>query len=680
MWGDLILALLDGKGSVYPRTAAEANAGIDEYAPGNDIGHIVSPYHAPGDVRRYGADPVAADNRAAVQAALDSNNNVWFQPGEIYMTGRLNVHSDTTVDLNNATVKLLAGVACWETIFWVCATNPDNTAWIPADASETVRSKVSIINGTIDGNVSNNPSPQIADWDRPGDHGLHGIFIGGEANRICVDNVRIIDCYTDGLIISNNRNIYTYESHPTDVTITNCDFDGNGRQGISIVFGNNIKISSCKFRNTYNSGRPSGPFAGIDIEPGYGSYVPGYPAPSSVFLIDNIYITDCDFTSNAGRGFTAIMGPNILRNLKVEGCYFSGNGHNGGDGLQIGIGALGHTASSLLGSLEDVVFTDCTIEGGFQTTGKISPQQLQFVDLTFNSCKFGQYVFGERGFGALACAPDSRLIFNDCEFRRQGSIGDSGAVSFTSMIGCRLELNDCSVTETGKTAVYFLGCTYTELYLLGTIITARDRGIDFRGGDGAIVHVGRGSIIQGASVTGIWLVGGSGYTTENKLIIDDAIIRDCKMGIEFYNNGGMPKLQSLGTVFENVGPIRTTLSGDHATAAKVITSINTPHYLITGDPVGIRLDDNSVHWTTVDGIPTATTFILLVGLPSAAASGNNIYEQKFTHGSGFNLISELSGVGDPNGRITAAKGSTYVSEKGLYCNTNGVTAWIAECH
>ena len=54
--------------TLYPRTAAEIAAGV---TPTNYL-------YAPGDVRRYGADPTAsaADNVTAIQAALDANGTI----------------------------------------------------------------------------------------------------------------------------------------------------------------------------------------------------------------------------------------------------------------------------------------------------------------------------------------------------------------------------------------------------------------------------------------------------------------------------------------------------------------------------------------------------------------------------------------------------------------------------
>lgn len=85
-----------------------------------------------------------------------------------------------------------------------------------------------------------------------------------------------------------------------------------------------------------------------------------------------------------------------------------------------------------------------------------------------------------------------------------------------------------------------------------------------------------------------------------------------------------------GTESYLVGP-----SGGHATAAYVETtlassaaalattiSLTSTTGMSNGDYIGIKLDDGSLHWTT---ITTVGTTLIASGLASAAASGNTVY-------------------------------------------------------
>ncbi len=73
--------------------------------------------------------------------------------------------------------------------------------------------------------------------------------------------------------------------------------------------------------------------------------------------------------------------------------------------------------------------------------------------------------------------------------------------------------------------------------------------------------------------------------------------------------------------------ISTTLS-----AASVANDTSMTVTSITGiaasDNVGVVLDDNTIHWTTVSGTPSGSTVTLTTGVASAAASGNVLYAYK----------------------------------------------------
>ena len=47
--------------------------------------------------------------------------------------------------------------------------------------------------------------------------------------------------------------------------------------------------------------------------------------------------------------------------------------------------------------------------------------------------------------------------------------------------------------------------------------------------------------------------------------------------------------------------------------------------VVNGQYVGVLLDDGTMHWTTVNGVPAGTTIVLLAALPSAAAVDNAVY-------------------------------------------------------
>ena len=66
-----------------------------------------------------------------------------------------------------------------------------------------------------------------------------------------------------------------------------------------------------------------------------------------------------------------------------------------------------------------------------------------------------------------------------------------------------------------------------------------------------------------------------------------------------------------------------------------------------GDIVGIELDTDDIHWTTIDSITDATTFVIADALPSAAAIGNRVLIPRIVRGIyHLRLICHWSGGGD----------------------------------
>lgn len=69
---------------------------------------------------------------------------------------------------------------------------------------------------------------------------------------------------------------------------------------------------------------------------------------------------------------------------------------------------------------------------------------------------------------------------------------------------------------------------------------------------------------------------------------------------------------------------RTTVSAAEAAGQTTISS-TTITGMTNGDVIGVQLDTGAMHWSTINGVPAAGTFVLASALPSAAAAGNTIY-------------------------------------------------------
>lgn len=104
-------------------------------------------------------------------------------------------------------------------------------------------------------------------------------------------------------------------------------------------------------------------------------------------------------------------------------------------------------------------------------------------------------------------------------------------------------------------------------------------------------------------------------------------------GYHLWKLGEATLFLTKGTASYNLGT-----GGDHATLSHVKTELATAASAsdtsltvdsITGiaasDNIGVVQDDDTVHWTTVNGTPTGTTVVLTAGMVSAAAIDNHIY-------------------------------------------------------
>ncbi len=68
----------------------------------------------------------------------------------------------------------------------------------------------------------------------------------------------------------------------------------------------------------------------------------------------------------------------------------------------------------------------------------------------------------------------------------------------------------------------------------------------------------------------------------------------------------------------------TTLDADEA-AAQTVLSVTSTSGFANSDNIGILLDDNSIHWTTISSFVTDDTVTIASGLPSEASSGAKVY-------------------------------------------------------
>lgn len=70
--------------------------------------------------------------------------------------------------------------------------------------------------------------------------------------------------------------------------------------------------------------------------------------------------------------------------------------------------------------------------------------------------------------------------------------------------------------------------------------------------------------------------------------------------------------------------VETTLSSAESASATVL-GVTSSTGMTASDNIGIKLDDNTIHWTTISTVDTSTQVTIASGIASAAASGKKVY-------------------------------------------------------
>jgi uncharacterized protein YaiI (UPF0178 family) len=138
-------------------------------------------------------------------------------------------------------------------------------------------------------------------------------------------------------------------------------------------------------------------------------------------------------------------------------------------------------------------------------------------------------------------------------------------------------------------------------------------------------------------------------------------------------------LSSSATEKTGDDPIYTTLSAAASSSATSLTVTSTSG-MTAADNIGIKLDDNTLHWTTIVSVDSSTALTITSGLASAAASGNNVFtfttrtdrplhisSARFRHASGTERPLEIRGrtqfMQIPNKSSTGKANQCYYSPK-----------------
>lgn len=130
-----------------------------------------------------------------------------------------------------------------------------------------------------------------------------------------------------------------------------------------------------------------------------------------------------------------------------------------------------------------------------------------------------------------------------------------------------------------------------------------------------------------------------------------------------------PDTQSyaLGTAKATASYVETTLTAA-VVASDTIMPVTSSTGMTAADNIGIKLDDNTIHWDTIASVDSSTQVTITTGVASAAASGKKVYAYTTTAGRPQKIVyafrrdtsdidNEVTLVGEKEYRSQSNKGS-----------------------
>lgn len=250
----------------------------------------------------------------------------------------------------------------------------------------------------------------------------HGISIREGARGARVDNVRIAECWGDG--------IYVNAPNQTGITINRVRCDYNRRQGISIVASTGTRITKSTMSNTGKI-KVTAPGFGIDVEPN--------PGRGNV---EGLVVEDCTMSGNLNGGVCLVQVANSTSRATFTRCTITGNGRRGVLSVVGGRGPALWTVRDSVVERNGGVGVECRSAGLVLLRNRIGANRAGGLNLLAPAAVTGGSVSGNTGTGLTASAAAAGSVIHGVTFSRN-------SVSGVHTAG-RLVMDGCVATANGQ--------------------------------------------------------------------------------------------------------------------------------------------------------------------------------------------------------------------------------------
>lgn len=242
------------------------------------------------------------------------------------------------------------------------------------------------------------------------DHAQHAHGVSIETGTdVIIRDMHITGCKGDGIYIGSHYvdEFWTTVYPSQNVVVDNCEIEYCGRNGISPVACEGLRISNCVIHGIIGEN----PQAGIDIEVNNDTW------PVKDYILDNLRIYDC-------TGYELII-PRANQNGIISNCLIDG--------------------SMRVEWAEDVHIHDCKITQTFEIDSRgVS------ADKVIDNCKIGVLIIDQSN--------PYKLTLNDCTIFHDGTAGQPTVYTNSrdeDVAGnCAIIFNNCSFTDNGVDTLY----------------------------------------------------------------------------------------------------------------------------------------------------------------------------------------------------------------------------------